>query len=112
VETLKKCRYLQQFFESTDFYTMSPHDELAAGGTRWVLADPGRSYIAYSEKLEKAIGVRGLKPGEYDLTWLDCRTGKTATARQTAKETDGTFARPDSIGPWCAVWIRRAETKP
>ena len=27
---------------------MKPHDELAAGSTRWVLANPGKSYVAYT----------------------------------------------------------------
>ena len=37
VEALQQCRYLQTFFESTDFYKMASHDELRHAGTKYVL---------------------------------------------------------------------------
>ena len=40
-EALRQCRHLQSFFEATDFWTMSPHDELKHAEARYVLADPG-----------------------------------------------------------------------
>lgn len=48
---LQDCGCLVHFFESIDFQQMSPHDELGFGGTQYVLARPGRSYIAYSSQL-------------------------------------------------------------
>jgi len=106
---LAACRIQQRFFESTDFHTMTPHDELAAGATRYVLADAPRSCIAYTDRAGGAVGVRKLPAGRYDLTWVDCATG--ATKRQdgvTVAAGDGSFPRPPGIGAECAVWIRRA----
>src|SRR5262249_38798414 len=77
VEILHQCRFLQKFFEATDFYALSPHDELKHDGTRYVLADPGRSYIAYANDLSGKMGIRDLGAGEFAVTWMDCRTGRT-----------------------------------
>ncbi len=115
VETLQQCRSLQKFFEASDFFTLTPHDELAAGGTQWVLADPGRSYIAYSEDAASEMGVKGLAAGACELRWLDCRTGKTVSEQRTTAGGEVAFQRPAEIGTWCAVWIhtqRTADAKP
>ena len=45
-DKMRDCATLADFFESTDFNTMAPHDELGNTGT-WVMANPGQSYIAY-----------------------------------------------------------------
>ena len=95
-ETLQQCRHLQRFFEATDFYTMAPHDELADGGTRWVLAAPGGSYIAYTDKATGSLGLVNLEAGRYHLTWLDCITGKTIVQRKKMK-VSGTYTREDPI---------------
>ncbi len=105
---LKACRIQQQFLESTDFHTMAPHDELARGATRYVLADPGRSYIAYAADARGPVGLKGMKAGTYDLTWVDCVTGKTARqAGLRVAAGDRTWARPDGLGGELAVWVRR-----
>ena len=107
-EVLNQCRYLQRFFEGSDFYTMAPHDELGDAGTKWVLADPGESYIAYSLDSPEKMGIKALPAGAYALTWLDCRTGNKAAERiYLDKQANHTFARPEGIGAWCAVWIKR-----
>jgi len=105
-ETLQQCRSLQKFFEASDFFTLTPHDELAGGGTKWVLADPGRSYIAYSDDAAGEMGIKGLAAGACELRWLDCRTGNTQLEQRMAAGGDVSFARPEGIGKWCAVWIR------
>ena len=105
VEELKRCRYLQQFFEGTPFHDMEPHDELAQNGTKWVLADPGKNYIAYAEELDGLMGIVTLTKGTYSLEWIDCGTGKTIKESvEISNNTEG-FTRPISIGKWCAVWI-------
>jgi hypothetical protein len=45
---LREDGLLASFMERTDFYKMKPQDDLATGSTRWVLANPGESYIAYT----------------------------------------------------------------
>ena len=107
-DTLKQCRYLQAFFEGTDFYTMSNHDELRHAGTTYVLADPGHSYIAYAENLSGEVGIRRMTSGTYTLTWLDCVSGTTVTQRNvTVAGGDRSFPRPRGVGEQCAVWIKR-----
>ena len=49
VADLEICGTLRNFMEATRFNRCAPHDELGAGDTRWVLAAPGDTYIAYSE---------------------------------------------------------------
>ena len=108
VGDLEDCGRLVRFFERTNFDEMSPHDELAAGDTEYVLARPGHSYIAYSGRLKSAMGVKGLEPGRYDLLWYDCATGK-AIERKRVEVGGGevAFPRPDGIGPEAALHLRR-----
>jgi len=112
VESLQQCRYLQRFFEATDFYTMTSHDELKHGETKYVLADAGRSYIAYADKPASKLGIKGLPAGRYAVTWLDCRTGETASVEaKVGQPGDHTFDKPQRIGAESAAWIRRAAGK-
>jgi hypothetical protein len=106
---LKQCRYLQQFFEATDFYTLAPHDGLAHGATRWVLADPGRSAILYAIRPEGALGVRDLPAGRYDLTWLDCLRGRRVEQRgERHAGGNAVWKVPEDFGEELALWVRRA----
>jgi CubicO group peptidase (beta-lactamase class C family) len=106
VEALQQCRYLQTFFESTDFYTMAPHDELRHAGTKYVLADPTRSYIAYSDQGGAPVGLKRLPPGACEVRWLDCRSGETLTEQHDwAEAGDRVFARPATFGQECVAWV-------
>ncbi|MCA9039420.1 MAG: hypothetical protein KDA65_03635 [Planctomycetaceae bacterium] len=108
-EVLQSCRILQEFFESTDFYTMANHDELAFEDTKYVLADPGRSYIAYAENSSNKIGLQELSAGEYELTWLDCVTGQTVTQKNVKVSSgNNSWKVPKNIGSQVALWIRKA----
>ena len=82
---LQDCGRLVQFMETTNFSQMSPRDDLAFGGTEYVLADPSSSsYILYGFSTYREIGVfnGGLSGGEtYDLHWLDIPSG-TVVIRQ------------------------------
>ena len=108
IEDLKACGYLVRFFESTDFNRMSPHDKLAHAGAQYVLADPGQSYIAYASNLKGEIGLKALEQGQYQLTWLDCATGKTITQNNLTLATgDQTWPKPNEIGNELALYIRK-----
>lgn len=107
-EILQQCRHLQTFFEETDFWTISPHDELKHLQTRYVLADPGRSYIAYGDEVAEQLGLKEILAGQYAVTWIDCRSGKTSRVDQTVATTgDATFSKPAAFGAECAAWIRQ-----
>lgn len=108
-KTLNQCRYLSQFFEATDFYRMEPRDELAHHGTKWLLADGNQSYIAYAEAGNKPLGIKNLPAGRYELTWLDCENGQSVQETVTVQEANQSFARPERLGGWCAVWVRRLD---
>ncbi|MBW1810495.1 MAG: serine hydrolase [Deltaproteobacteria bacterium] len=101
-------RILQNFFESTDFTSMAPHDELAHGDTRWVLAEPGRSYIAYTNNRVGELGLKNLTSGNYDMLWKDCVSGTTVD--QTGillGDGDHTWPTPGGIGGELVVWVQR-----
>lgn len=76
VEDLKTCGYLVRFFEAANFGEMSPHDELRAGGTQYVLAAPDDRYIAYTSKPGKTMGLNLVHAGTYALTWFNPATGR------------------------------------
>jgi hypothetical protein len=106
-KALQQCRSMQQFFEAADFWTMAPHDELAHADTKYVLADPGRSYIAYADDAKRQLGIRGLPAGRCSVDWLDCKTGRTLSQRHILiPHGDRAFNKPDEFGPECAAWIR------
>ena len=105
-ELLAQCRVLQRFFEDTDYYRMVPRDELGAASTRYVLADEGRSYLAYAEAAGE-IRLRTLPAARGLITWVDCRTGATVSEEfQLARAGEHSFTRPAAMGDECAAWIR------
>jgi len=105
---LEDCGRLVRFLESTNFNQMSPHDELAFAGTKYVLARPGFSYIAYAPKLQGEIGLKGMTRGTCEFCWFDCVTGKEVRqARVNIKTGDQSWKKPRSIGAELAVYIRR-----
>ncbi|TDJ46506.1 MAG: hypothetical protein E2O52_04700 [Gammaproteobacteria bacterium] len=108
VATLEDCGRLVAFMESTNFNEMAPHDELSHGGTRYTLAKPGESYIAYASGLAGDIGLKGMTAGSYDFTWFDVTDGTRVTQTAVSISTgDHTWARPAAIGDELAVYIRR-----
>jgi hypothetical protein len=108
-EHLQDCRYQQRFFEGTDVNRMSPHDELAYGGTQWVLAKPGQSYIAYASSLSGNIGLKNMNAGKYDFTWYDCTDGDKVTQKNVSVGSgDKTWSNPSGIGKELAVVIQKS----
>jgi CubicO group peptidase (beta-lactamase class C family) len=105
---LEACGRLVRFLESTNFNEMSPHDELKFAGTRYVLAQPGRSYIAYAPRLRGKIGLKNTKAGLYKFRWFDCATGKEITQEKVSvADGDQSWAKPGGIGNELAVYITR-----
>jgi len=108
---LRQDGYINRFMERTAFHAMQPHDELAAGSTRWVLAAPGESYIAYTYDYDGAMGIEGIPDGAYELRWLDTADGDEVTERvDIASSAEGeqgvaTFSKPESFGAEVALSI-------
>ncbi|MBR9699921.1 DUF4038 domain-containing protein [Candidatus Woesearchaeota archaeon] len=108
VADLTDCGVLKGFFESTDLLNLAPHDELAFGGTQWVLANPGNSYIAYTSSLIGDMGISGMTAGTYDFTWLDIPSGvKVEQTGVSVSAGDQSRVKPFGIGNELAVYIRR-----
>lgn len=105
---LEDCGRLVRFFESTDFQQFSPHDELGFGGTKYVLARPGGSYIAYASKLQGKIGLKNMHAGVYKFNWFDCATGREVVKENvTVAGGDQSWDKPAGIGSELAVYIKR-----
>lgn len=110
VADLEACGHLVRFLEATPLAELAPHDELARGDTEYVLAAPGRAWVAWSGRRTGAMGVAGLPPGVVALTWLDCATG--VTIRQSRVPVPGgeaTWRAPEGMGGEVALYVERLE---
>ncbi|MDO8544246.1 MAG: hypothetical protein Q7S40_27725 [Opitutaceae bacterium] len=99
--------HIARFMEQTDFHTMQPSDSRAAQSTKWVLA--GRdSYIAYTYAYEGAMGLKGLRAGNYRLLWLDTVTGKSVTRDQVSVSGgEAAWQKPAELGNELALYVKR-----
>ena len=107
---LREDGFISAFMERTDFYRMKPSDELAAGSTKWVLANPGASYIAYTYDYSGPLGLEGLRAGKYDLLWFDTVDG--GMLKQNGVEVDAgeaSWAKPDSMSNEVALYVKRVD---
>ena len=97
------------FMEQTDWHTMKPMDTLAAGSTKWVLANPGCSYIAYTYEYERAMGIKDLTNGLYTLMWFDTVTGETVTMNDVSVAAgDAEWQKPSSMSKEIALYVHRS----
>jgi hypothetical protein len=94
VSDLQDCGRLRSFMESTRFFEMAPHDELASGDTDYVLAKPGEAYIAYANGGGTALGIGALQAGNWTLDWFSPSTGSTLQQTQTLPAGNASLARP------------------
>lgn len=110
---LQQCGYLVKFFESTDFNTMAPNDGLKSGGTQYVLANPGISYIGYATNLSGNMGFKSLTSGAtYTLKWLDPVTGTSITETKTASASEQSWPKPSGVGSEVALYIKKSGALP
>ena len=109
VEDLHDCGALVQFFSVVELPGMAPHDELACGGTRYVLAQPVQRYVAYASDAQGQLGLRQMQAGEYTFYWFDCRRRRwLALDSVRVEQGDQVWKRPDGFGPEVAVYISRS----
>ncbi len=93
-EELKNCGNMRKFFESTTFNRMAPSDSLKYADTDYVLAQPGVSYIVYTDNYGSGIGLTNMSSGVYNLVWYDIVNNKYITQNGV------------SIGSGTQVWTR------
>lgn len=107
------CTRLMDFMESTTVNFMVPHDELKSGGTQWVLADPGNSYIGYATNLTGNMGFKNLVASAiYNLKWFDPVSGTLVSETKTAASTDTSWAKPAGIGSEVALFVNKTTGGP
>jgi hypothetical protein len=107
-EELEDCGRLVSFLESTNLGELAPHDELAHGGTDYVLASPGESYVAYAANLSGDVGLENMTAGSYTLRWFECATGITVVQGPVAVGTGNqTFPKPTGFDSELVVFIER-----
>jgi len=106
--TMRDVGRIKTFMQQTDFYKMKPRDDLAAGSTKWVLANPGESYIAYTYNYAGPMGLKGMTAGTYDLKWFDTVDGDEVTQTGVSVSVgDVTWDKPDSMGSEVALYVKR-----
>ena len=82
---------------------MKSTDTLAAGSTKWVLANPGKSYIAYTYDL---MYIKNMTAGYYTLMWFDTVTCETITNNGVSvTKGDAEWRKPDSMGKEIALYV-------
>ncbi len=105
-EIEKSNRILKSFMENSFFNYVSPKDELAFEGSKYVLGNQGSVYIIYSPEAGKKIGIKSITKGKYDLKWLDCKTGKTLEGKFEISETNHyIWDIPDQMGEEVALYL-------
>jgi hypothetical protein len=111
-QKLQNCGNLVNFMEQTTFNEMSPNDSLASGDTAYVLANPGSSYIAYTENYSSGIGLQGMSSGTYDFLWYDINNNNYVS-QSNVSVGSGTqqWSRPTGItGSEVAVYLTNGGT--
>lgn len=112
VADLRSCGHLVRFMEATRFNEAQPHDELAAGETDYVLASPGRVYIAYSQA-GSDLGL-ALAPGNYAVRWYNPSSGAwiDGPARAVPAPSVELFAKPGALTADAALYVVGAPPAP
>ncbi|MBL7185758.1 MAG: hypothetical protein ISS70_05480 [Phycisphaerae bacterium] len=107
-KTLADDGRINRFMEQTDFHKMKSRDDLAAGSAKWVLANPGSSYIAYTYDYSGPMGIKDMTAGRYNLKWFDPVDGDTVTqAGVSVSSGNVTWSKPDSMGSEVALYVKR-----
>ncbi len=110
ISDLEDCGRLVRFFESIDLRGMGPRDDLAFSDTKYVLANPGRRYIAYSSSLQTAMGIKDFPAGTWDLFWFDCASGKEHMQKNVrAAAGNCAWRTPSGMGSEVALYVKRTD---
>lgn len=109
VSDLEDMGHLVNFMESTNFNEMEPQDSLAFDATQYVLAFPGKSYIAYASNAADGtkLGIKGLTAGSYLLRWFDPDTGASTSQTVSVPAGDQSWSKPTQFGNEIALYINR-----
>ena len=83
-------------------------DELKHGSTQYVLANTGRSWIAYTLDGTRPLGLTGLSDGKYSVRWFDCVTGRESKSTDSdVIGGDHLWHKPQSFGKEVALYVTK-----
>ena len=102
---LEDCGRLREFFETTRFVDMSPHDELGGEGTAWVFARPAEAYILFGLAGEATLGLVDLPAAEWNLRWLDPAVGTRVDEVVSHPGGPASLAVPAGFGAHAAAFL-------
>ena len=106
-EGLRQCGHMVRFMESTPFSGMRPASDLALEETRFVMAGSGGEYIGYTRPGHGRLGLKEVVGGTYEVRWMDVESGETVTDTLSHPAAGSMiFARPESLGPELAFFLR------
>jgi len=107
---LRACGNLLRFFGLVRLSDMEPRDELACGGTQYVLAQPGQRYVIYASRSTGPVGLKNMRAGKYRFRWLDCISGRQVSQESVAvADGNRVWKTPGDFGGEIAVYIQRLE---
>ncbi len=104
---------INAFMDTTRFAETEPADQLAAGGTRWVLANESNDlYILYSNTGPSDLGVQGITAGSYQLSWFNPVDGNRVAQTVDVGGGIATFPVPGGMGAEVALYLQPADAPP
>jgi hypothetical protein len=93
-------RKVWDFFETIDFYRMSPNQKIVDTG--FCLADEGRKYLVYLDR-GRTVNV-SLRSGRYRVTWINA--ADTSDSRRTGTTDDGrNLSAPNTADDWLLLLV-------
>jgi hypothetical protein len=104
VARLNECGHLRSFMEFADLSSMAPDGSLASGSTKYVMANPGTAYIAYTRDSGN-LGIKNLPSGRPLQRWLDTVTGAVVEVTHSIGGGNTLFSRPGGIGTEAALYL-------
>jgi len=97
-----------KFFEKTNFDEMLPNNSLASDNTKYVMAKPGKSYIAYSPNTTtQQMGIKDMTAGKYTFLWFDPVNGNEIVETKDVASGTQKWSKPPQIGREVVVYINR-----
>jgi hypothetical protein len=107
---LSAVKAASAFLKDVKWWTMSPHDELKTSGNAWIIADPGKEYVAFSES--GSSFSLNLSAGTYQYRWYDPTNGNYNNVQNiTSNGGSITLNKPNS-GHWVLHLIGDGDTIP
>jgi hypothetical protein len=112
VDALADCGRLAEFFESTRFDLMIPHDSFARAETDYVLGSVALGWILYGSDASDALGIAIPSGwgGTFNLRWMDCATGTEVHQNGVSVPSgERTFSIPSGLGNEVVLEMERAQ---